>query len=189
MKRAERGKTKKCTRKRECSYGLKEGESCLFLRQYCMSPGNPIYHFTACKICSFPVNHSTNILLSFAFSITVQLCVILVCSFFSTLLSWTFSLCALVYREVNGANPTSLGIHVYFLWSSAPSSPAHRGWPKGSPQRNSQPLSVLTAAALPKVWPQETLHSSSKSICNSSITRTGCKQMLYFWSPYSSTLS
>lgn len=44
--------------------GSKEGESCLFLREYCMSSGNPFYHFAACNMRSIPMSHSTNILVS-----------------------------------------------------------------------------------------------------------------------------
>lgn len=83
----------------------------------------------------------------FAFSITVQLCVILVCSLplSSTLLPWTPAL-ALVYKRVNGANPTSPQIRMHFLSSGRPSSPAHRVVPKGSPLWESQPTSVLCPA-------------------------------------------
>lgn len=43
----------------------REGESCLFLRQRCMSFGSPLYHSAVCNMCSFPVSHSTSILVSF----------------------------------------------------------------------------------------------------------------------------
>lgn len=100
------------------------------------------------------------------------------CLYFPIPLTWTFSLTQMFFREVNRANPTSLGMHIYFLWSSALSSPAHRVWPAGSPQLLA---SVLTAAVLPKVWLQEKLHSSSKSIHVTLISKTDSKQMLYFW--------
>lgn len=69
VKRAERVRDMYKQRNVRGSERLKDGESCLFLRQDCTNPGNSIYHFTASKICSFPVNHTTII---FAFSITVQ---------------------------------------------------------------------------------------------------------------------
>lgn len=105
-----------------------------------------------------------------AFSITVQLWTILMCSlsvFHSPLMNLPL-VSALVYERSNGANPTNLQIRMYFL-SSLPSSPAHRVWPKSSPLWDSQPPSVLTAPALPKVWPQET-YPFSKCIRDSSIT-------------------
>lgn len=160
------------TRKRD-AVDSKEGESYLFLRQYCMSSGSPFYHFAACNMYSIPVTHSTSILGSFCLqchSPTICYPHVLYSFFMNFLPAF-----ALVYEWVNGANPTSLQICMYFLSSGLPSSPAHRVWPKGSPLWDSQPPSVLTASMLPKVWPQE-IYPSSKSICDRSITKTRVQQ-------------
>lgn len=149
----------------------KEGESCLFLRVCCMSSGSPFSHFAACNMCSFSVSHSTNIFVSYCLQhhgpAMNYPCVLSVSLLHSPLLNLPL-VSALVYERSNGANPTDLQMRMYFL-SSLPSSPAHRVWPKSSPPWDSQPPCVLTAPALPKVWPREA-DPFSKRIRDSSIT-------------------
>lgn len=115
-----------------------------------------------------------------AFSIMVRLWTILVCSVF--LLHYPLLnlplVSALVYERSNGANPTDLQMPMYFL-SSLPSSPAHKVWPKSSPPWDSQPPCVLTAPALPKVWPREA-DPFSKRIRDSSITEAGVQTKAVF---------
>lgn len=146
-----------------------EGESCLFLRQHSMSSGSAFYHFAACNMSSIPVSHSRNIFVSFGLqhhSPTICYPRVLCSPLVNFLPAF-----ALVYEQVNEANPTSLQICMYFLSRGLPSSPAHSVWPKGSPLWDRQPPSVLTASALPKVGLQE-IYASSKPICDSSITKT-----------------
>lgn len=159
----------------------KEGESCLFLRVCCMSSGSPFSHFAACNMCSFSVSHSTNIFVSYCLQhhgpAMNYPCVLSV-----FLLHYPLSnlplVSALVYERSNGANPTDLQMPMYFL-SSLPSSPAHKVWPKSSPPWDSQPPCVLTAPALPKVWPREA-DPFSKRIRDSSITEAGVQTKAVF---------
>lgn len=115
----------------------------------------------------------------FALSITVQLCVILMrsLSLSHPVSSHESPLCLHLFTR-GSMEP----IPQVFLSSGPPSSPAHRVWPKGSPLWDRQPLSVLAAPVLPKVWPQE-IHSSSKSICNSNITETRVQRNAVFLEP------
>lgn len=99
------------------------------------------------------------------------------CLYFPIPLTWTFSLSQVFTGRSIEPIPQAC-MYIYFLWSSALSSPAHGVWPAGLPQLLA---SVLTAAVLPKVWLQEKLHSSSKSIHVTLISKTDSKQMLYFW--------
>lgn len=116
----------------------------LFLSQRYIDPGSPINRCVVCSTCSFLLYRSNNILLFLLFCIRVQLSVILICVLpvSSCLPYMNFLPFANVDREVNRANPTSLGMHI-FLLETARSSLSHRLWPAGSP-----PLlaSVLTAA-------------------------------------------
>lgn len=159
----------------------KEGESCLFLRVCCMSSGSPFSHFAACNMCSFSVSHSTNIFVSYCLQhhgpAMNYPCVLSVSLLHSPLLNLPL-VSALVYERSNGANPTDLQMRMYFL-SSLPSSPAHKVWPKSSPPWDSQPPCVLTAAALPKVWPREA-DPFSKRIRDSSITEAGVQTKAVF---------
>lgn len=159
----------------------KEGESCLFLRVCCMSSGSPFSHFTACNMCSFSVSHSTNIFVSYCLQhhgpAMNYPCVLSVFLLHYPLLNLPL-VSALVYERSNGANPTDLQMPMYFL-SSLPSSPAHKVWPKSSPPWDSQPPCVLTAPALPKVWPREA-DPFSKRIRDSSITEAGVQTKAVF---------
>lgn len=159
----------------------KEGESCLFLRVCCMSSGSPFSHFAACNMCSFSVSHSTNIFVSYCLQhhgpAMNYPCVLSVFLLHYPLLNLPL-VSALVYERSNGANPTDLQMPVYFL-SSLPSSPAHKVWPKSSPPWDSQPPCVLTAPALPKVWPREA-DPFSKRIRDSSITEAGVQTKAVF---------
>lgn len=159
----------------------KEGESCLFLRVCCMSSGSPFSHFAACNMCSFSVSHSTNIFVSYCLQhhgpAMNYPCVLSVFLLHYPLLNLPL-ISALVYEKSNGANPTDLQMPMYFL-SSLPSSPAHKVWPKSSPPWDSQPPCVLTAPALPKVWPREA-DPFSKHIRDSSITEAGVKTKAVF---------
>lgn len=159
----------------------KEGESCLFLRVCCMSSGSPFSHFAACNMCSFSVSHSTNIFVSYCLQhhgpAMNYPCVLSVFLLHYPLLNLPL-VSALVYERSNGANPTDLQMPMYFL-SSLPSSPAHKVWPKSSPPWDSQPPCVLTAPALPKVWPQEA-DPFSKRIRDSSITEAGVQTKAVF---------
>lgn len=159
----------------------KEGESCLFLRVCCMSSGSPFSHFAACNMCSFSVSHSTNIFVSYCLQhhgpAMNYPCVLSVFLLHYPLLNLPL-VSALVYERSNGANPTDLQMPMYFL-SSLPSSPAHKVWPKSSPPWDSQPPCVLTAPALPKVWPREA-DPFSKRIRDSSITEAGVQTKAVF---------
>lgn len=159
----------------------KEGESCLFLRVCCMSSGSPFSHFAACNMCSFSVSHSTNIFVSYCLQhhgpAMNYPCVLSVFLLHYPLLNLPL-VSALVYESSNGANPTDLQMPMYFL-SSLPSSPAHKVWPKSSPPWDSQPPCVLTAPALPKVWPREA-DPFSKRIRDSSITEAGVQTKAVF---------
>lgn len=159
----------------------KEGESCLFLRVCCMSSGSPFSHFAACNMCSFSVSHSTNIFVSYCLQhhgpAMNYPCVLSVFLLLYPLLNLPL-VSALVYERSNGANPTDLQMPMYFL-SSLPSSPAHKVWPKSSPPWDSQPPCVLTAPALPKVWPREA-DPFSKRIRDSSITEAGVQTKAVF---------
>lgn len=159
----------------------KEGESCLFLRVCCMSSGSPFSHFAACNMCSFSVSHSTNIFVSYCLQhhgpAMNYPCVLSVFLLHYSLLNLPL-VSALVYERSNGANPTDLQMPMYFL-SSLPSSPAHKVWPKSSPPWDSQPPCVLTAPALPKVWPREA-DPFSKRIRDSSITEAGVQTKVVF---------
>lgn len=159
----------------------KEGESCLFLRVCCMSSGSPFSHFAACNMCSFSVSHSTNIFVSYCLQhhgpAMNYPCVLSVFLLHYPLLNLP-RVSALVYERSNGANPTDLQMPMYFL-SSLPSSPAHKVWPKSSPPWDSQPPCVLTAPALPKVWPREA-DPFSKRIRDSSITEAGVQTKAVF---------
>lgn len=168
----------------------KEGESRLFLRQYCMSSGNPFYHFAACNMCSFPLSHSTNILVSFCLQHhgpTMRYPHVLSASLFHSPLMNLLPVLALVYKRVNGANPTSAQIRMCFLSSGPPSSPAHRVWPKGSPLWASQPATLCPHGC------QRCGHRKCILLRTLFVTaaspRQGCKQMLYFWSPHGLTLT
>lgn len=159
----------------------KEGESCLFLRVCCMSSGSPFSHFAACNMCSFSVSHSTNIFVSYCLQhhgpAMNYPCVLSVFLLHYPLLNLPL-VSALVYERSNGANPTDLQMPMYFL-SSLPSSPAHKVWPKSSPPWDNQPPCVLTAPALPKVWPREA-DPFSKRIRDSSITEAGVQTKAVF---------
>lgn len=159
----------------------KEGESCLFPRVCCMSSGSPFSHFAACNMCSFSVSHSTNIFVSYCLQhhgpAMNYPCVLSVFLLHYPLLNLPL-VSALVYERSNGANPTDLQMPMYFL-SSLPSSPAHKVWPKSSPPWDSQPPCVLTAPALPKVWPREA-DPFSKRIRDSSITEAGVQTKAVF---------
>lgn len=159
----------------------KEGESCLFLRVCCMSSGSPFSHFAACNMCSFSVSHSTNIFVSYCLQhhgpAMNYPCVLSVFLLHYPLLNLPL-VSALVYERSNGANPTDLQMPMYFL-SSLPSSPAHKVWPKSSPPWDSQQPCVLTAPALPKVWPREA-DPFSKRIRDSSITEAGVQTKAVF---------
>lgn len=159
----------------------KEGESCLFLRVCCMSSGSPFSHFAACNMCSFSVSHSTNIFVSYCLQhhgpAMNYPCVLSVFLLHYPLLNLPL-VSALVYERSNGANPTDLQMPMHFL-SSLPSSPAHKVWPKSSPPWDSQPPCVLTAPALPKVWPREA-DPFSKRIRDSSITEAGVQTKAVF---------
>lgn len=159
----------------------KEGESCLFLRVCCMSSGSPFSHFAACNMCSFSVSHSTNIFVSYCLQhhgpAMNYPCVLSVFLLHYPLLNLPL-VSALVYERSNGAYPTDLQMPMYFL-SSLPSSPAHKVWPKSSPPWDSQPPCVLTAPALPKVWPREA-DPFSKRIRDSSITEAGVQTKAVF---------
>lgn len=110
----------------------------------------------------------------FAFSITVQLCLILMCSLFHSPLVNLIP--AFVYEMVNEANPTSLQILMYFLSSGPAIFPRTQSLAKGLASM------ALTAPALPKVWPQE-IYSSSRSIYDSSISNTRVQTNAVFLEP------
>lgn len=163
--------------------GSEEGESCLFLRQYCMSSGSPFYHSAACNMCSFAVSHSTNILVSFCLQHhgpTMRYPHVLSASLFHS--SHEPSPCAHLFTRGSMEPIPQVFRYVCISCQAARHLPPHTVWPKGSPLWDSQPPSVLTAPALPKVWPQE-MHFSSRSIRDSSITKTRVQTNAVFLEP------
>lgn len=100
----------------------------LFLSQYYIDSGSPINH---CRLFNVFISAVSQQQFCF-FCIKMQLPAVLVCSppVFSYPPCMNFR--KNVYRQVNGANPTSLGMQMYFLWRSARSSLSHRVWPAGS---------------------------------------------------------
>lgn len=116
-----------------------------------------------------------------ALGITVQQCVILMCSLLlsSTLLSWTVSLCTCLQAGQWSQSHKSSDTYVFPVkWPAIFPRTRESGQRARLCGTASHPV-VLTAPALPKVWPQE-VHSSSKSIRDSSITETGVQTNVVF---------
>lgn len=104
----------------------KRGESCLFLRQHCMSSGYPFYYFAACNMCSFLVSYSSNILVSFDLQPhgSTMLYPHVLCLIFSSV-GLSFCVCWQEGQWSQSHKPSDFQICVSFLSSGWRSSPAH----------------------------------------------------------------
>lgn len=173
------GETGKCTGKRDMKTDSKEGESRLFLRQYCMSSGNAFYHFAACNMCSFPVSHSTNILVSFCLQHhgpTMRYPHVLSLP----LSSHEPSPCACTCLQEGQWSQSHKSSDTYVFPVKWPAIFPHTQ--SGQRARLCGTASHPVSSLLPKVWPQE-MHSSSKSIRDSSITETRVQTNAVFLEP------
>lgn len=157
-----------------------------------MSSGNPFYHFAACNMCSFPVTHSTNILVSLCLQHhgpTMCYPCVLSLSLSSILLSWTFSLPLHLFMR-GSIEPIPQDFrYVCISCQVACHLPPHI--------ESGQRARLCGAASHPLSSQQQCCqrcgHRKYILLRNLFVTaaspRPGCKQMLYFWSSHSLTLS
>lgn len=144
---------------------------------------NPFYHFAACNMCSFPVSHCTNILVSFCLqhhgpTILLSSCALLL-SHPRSSHEPSACLCTCLREGHWSQSHKSSDTYVFPVkWPSI--FPRTQSLAKGLAsvgQPTSHPLSS-EAPVLPKVWPQE-IYPFSKSI-RDNITKTGANKCCIF---------
>lgn len=152
-----------------------------------MSSGNPFYHFAACNMCSFPVSHSTNILVSLPSA---------------SRSNYALSSCALrrsLPLSSHEPSPCVCTCLQEGQWSQSHKSSDTYVFPPSAPTHteSSQRARLCGTASHPPSSQHQRCqrcgHRKYILLRNLFVTaaspRPGCKQVLYFWSPLTVALS
>lgn len=152
-----------------------------------MSSGSPFYHFAACNMCSFPVSHSTNILVSFCLQ------------HHGPTMCYPRVLPASLFHSPP-VNPCACPCLQEGQWSQSHKSSDTYAfpvkWPAIFPRTQSRSKGLASVGEPANLCPlpcQRCGHRKHILLRNLFVTaasrRPGCKQVLYFGSPHCLTLS